>query len=135
MYLFTLFLAFAQALTPTYNDSLQSSSCTSQQWNIQQFSAFTAGPSGAPPSSPNIFNFDHISFYFNDPNFGARALCQRSIAKGAGVLGDGRSYPCDGPGMSFQYFGPSIQLKREGVQCDKYVARVSIPELKGTFIF
>lgn len=119
MYLFMLFLNFALALTFAHEESLQSSTCTSQQWNIQQFSAFTAGPSGAPSNSPNIFNFDHIFFYFNDPNLGARAQCQRSIAKGAGTLSDGRSYPCDGFGMSFQYFGASIQLKRVGVECDK----------------
>ena len=119
MYLFILFVAFALALPATYNDTSQSSGCTSHQWNIQDFSAFTAGPSGAPPNSPNIFNFDHISFCFSDPNFGVRAECQRSIAKGAGVLSDGRSYPCDGFGMSFQYFGASIQLKRVGVECEE----------------
>ena len=119
MYLLALFVASALAFPATYNEQRQSSTCTSQQWNIQQFSAFTAGPSGAPPNSPNIFNFDHISFYFNDPNFGARAQCQRSIAKGTGTLSDGRSYPCDGFGMSFQYFGASIQLKRVGVECGK----------------
>ena len=113
--LLPLTLALPTALDP----HLKRATCTTQEWNIQQFTAFTAGPSGAPPGSPDAFNFDHVAFFFDDPNFNARALCERSIAKGSGTLVDGNYYPCDGFGMSFQYLGSSIELKRTGVLCDK----------------
>ncbi|KAL8792300.1 MAG: hypothetical protein Q9195_005091 [Heterodermia aff. obscurata] len=121
MYLLALLalLPLALALPTALNPHLKRDTCTGQEWNIQQFTAFTAGPSGAPPGSPDIFNFDHIAFYFDDPNFDARASCERSIAKGSGTLADGNYYPCDGFGMIFQYLGSSIELKRTGVQCGK----------------
>ncbi|CAF9929614.1 MAG: hypothetical protein HETSPECPRED_007419 [Heterodermia speciosa] len=122
MYLLVLLAALlplALPLPTALNPHLKRDTCTAQEWNIQQFTAFTAGPSGAPPGSPDIFNFDHITFYFDDPNFNARALCERSIAKGSGTLADGNYYPCDGFAMSFQYLGSSIQLKRTGVKCGK----------------
>ena len=115
---FTLIPTIALA-RPIHNPSFKRDSCTAQEWNIQQFTAFTAGPSGAPPWAPNIFNFDHIAFYFDDPNSNARALCERSIAKGAGSLSDGNYYSCNGFEMSFQYLEVSIELKRMGVQCGK----------------
>lgn len=94
--------------------------CTAQDWNIQQFTTFTLPPGAtASPGAPSAFDFTHISFYFNDPNFNDTALCSRSIAPGAGTLGDGNLYPCDGYGMSFQYFEGSIQLQRTPVACGK----------------
>ena len=121
MYLLALLalLPLALSLPTALNPHLKRDTCTAQEWNIQQFTAFTAGPSGAPAGSPDIFNFDHIDFFFDDPNFNARAQCERSIAKGSGTLADGNHYPCGGFGMSFQYFGSSIELKRTGVECGK----------------
>lgn len=120
MYLLSFLFLLPLALSlPTLNPHLKRDTCNAEAWNIQQFAAFTAGPSGAPPGAPDIFNFDHITFYFDDPNFDARAQCDRSIAKGSGTLADGKSYPCGGFNMSFQYFGASIQSKRTGVTCGK----------------
>jgi len=96
----------------------QSQSCGAQEWNIQQFTTFTAG-STPTPGAPPIFAFDHISFYFDDPNFNTRALCERSIEPGTGQLADGNLYPCDGNNMFFSYEGASVNLKRTGVKCDK----------------
>jgi hypothetical protein len=102
------------------NTKRQVQSCIAQEWNLQQFETFTL-PLGATasPGAPSAFDFTHISFYFGDPNFNDRALCSRSIAPGDGTLDDGNFYPCAGFGMSFQYLGGSIELKRTGVDCGK----------------
>ena len=92
-------------------------SCTSQEWSIQQFETFTVGSD--PTSEPAPFDFTHISFYFDDPNFNTRALCSRSVAVGAGTLADGNSYPCDNGTMSFQFYGTSIELQQTNLNCGK----------------
>lgn len=62
--------------------------CISQEWNVRQFSTFTLPPGATPsPGAPPVFDFTHISFYFDDPNFNDMALCSRSITPEAGTLG------------------------------------------------
>lgn len=96
----------------------QSPSCGAQEWNIQQFTAFAAGPT-SPAGGPSIFGFDHISFYFDDPNFNnLRSQCERSIEPGTGQLADGKLYPC-GNDMYFKYFGSSVELREIGAKCNK----------------
>ncbi|KAG7005576.1 hypothetical protein G7Y79_00019g047560 [Physcia stellaris] len=96
MYLLSsLFLLPLTLSLPTLNPLVERDICITQTWNLQRFAAFTAGPSGADPGAPDpIFNYDHISFDFNDPNDGTRAQCRRSVGRGSGTLADGNSYPC-----------------------------------------
>ncbi|MCJ1454130.1 hypothetical protein MMC28_004480 [Mycoblastus sanguinarius] len=105
-------LAFA---VPHDNANAKRQSCTSQEWNIQQFETFTVGNDPTSESPP--FDFTHLSFYFDDPNFDTRASCGRSVAAGAGSLADGNSYPCDNGFMSFQYYGSSIELQQTNLDC------------------
>lgn len=119
-FLHILSLASLALAAPRSKINTKRQSCDAQEWNIQQFTTFTLNPgTKASQDSPPAFDFTHISFYFDDPNFNGRASCSRSVAAGAGALADGHSYPCDGFGMSFQYFGSSIELQRTGVICGK----------------
>lgn len=129
MYSLPLLALLPLALTLP-NTQRQNQSCTTQQWNIQQFEAFTAG-SSLSPGAPSIFSYDHVSFYFNDPNFGLRALCERSIEPGTGQLADDRLYPCDGSSMFFRYVGASITLQRTDVHCGKYAYHIQICKENG----
>lgn len=113
--LFCILLPLTLALP---NFKRQSQSCGAKERNIQQFTTFTAGSTPAP-GAPPIFAFDHISFYFDDPNFNTRTLCERSIEPGTGQLADANLYPCDGNNMSFSYEGASVNLERTGVKCNK----------------
>lgn len=113
--LFCILLPLTLALP---NLKRQSQSCSAQEWNIQQLTTFTVGSTPAP-GAPPIFAYDHISFYFDDPNFNTRTLCERSVEPGTGRLADDNLYPCDGNNMSFSYADASVTLKRTGVKCDK----------------
>ena len=116
-----LSLASAAVALPYTQDlkSKRETSCNSQQWNIQQYTAFTAG-SSSPAGGPAVFGFSHIFFKFADPNFGIQYGCSAEAEAGKGLDSlVGNSYPCDGGDMSFQYFGSSIELQRTGVECGK----------------
>ena len=110
------------------NIKRQSPSCGAQEWNIQQFTTFTVGSTPPPAGAPSIFNYDYISFYFDDPNFNLRSQCTRSIEPGTGQLADGQMYPCAN-NMYFSYFGSSITLTEEGAKCDKYVCPSQLLEV------
>ena len=113
-------VSFASALPYTQNliDKRQTS-CYSQEWNIQQYTAFTAGAT-SPAGGPAVFGFSHISFLFADPNFDIQYTCEAEANTGESLDSlIGNSYPCDGGNMSFQYFGSSINLQRTGVPCGK----------------
>ena len=107
------------------NIKRQSPACGAQQWNIQQFTTFTrsVGSPLPPAGTPSIFNYDYISFYFDDPNFNLRSQCERSVEPGTGQLADNNFYPC-GNNMFFSYAGSSITLTEHGAKCDKYSATV-----------
>ncbi len=94
-------------------------SCNSQEWNIQQYTAFTAGTT-SPTGGPPVFGYSHISFKFADPNFNIQYECSAEAETGQSLDSlVGNSYPCDGGNMSLQYFGSSIELQRTGVACGK----------------
>ena len=84
MYLLSSLFLLPLALSlPTLNPLVERDTCITSTWNMQGFAAFTAGPNGADPGSPSpIFNYDHISFTFNDENDGARARCGAECRKG-----------------------------------------------------
>jgi len=111
-------LSFLALLSLTFAAPLSNpSTCISQQWNIQQLEAFTAGDTSTIGS--------HLSFYFTDPNFDSdRALCERSMelgqstSSGKNSLVDFNWYYCSGS-MAFRYLGASIDLQETGVQCGK----------------
>lgn len=97
------------------------SSCLAQQWNIQQFEVFLAGNTSTTAS--------HLSFYFDDPNFGIRAECSRGMKLGAtpmngpGSFADFNWYPCAG-GATYRLEGLEkkegfVTIKRTGVECGK----------------
>ncbi|KAL6713969.1 hypothetical protein ACLMJK_008463 [Lecanora helva] len=105
------------ALPQTKDLNTKRDTCNSQEWNIQQYTAFTAG-STSPAGGPPAFSNSHISFKFADPNFNIQNECSVSANTGEGLDSlVGNTYPCDGGNMYFQYFGSSITLKRTGVPC------------------
>ena len=110
----------ASALPYTHDAEVKRQvSCYSQEWNIQQYTTFTAGPT-SPAGGPPVFGFSHISFLFADPNFDIQYSCGAEANTGQSLDSlTGNSYPCDGGNMSFQYFGSSINLQRSGVLCGK----------------
>ena len=121
---YLLTLASAAAAFPLTGNAVtenaitkRQSTCNSQEWNIQQYIAFTAG-STSPAGGPPAFGYSHISFLFTDPNFNIQYSCSASANKGQPLESlIGNSYPCDGGNMSFQYFGSTIELQRTGVKC------------------
>lgn len=93
-------------------------SCYSQAWNIQQYTAFTAGPT-SPAGGPSSFTDSHISFLFADPNFNIQYQCGAEAETGKSLesLQGFNNYYCAGGNMSFRYFGSTVDLQRTGVSC------------------
>ena len=109
--------SLALALPHAQFDKRQS--CNSQEWNIQGYAAFNAGPT-SPAGGPTAFGFSHITFKFADPNFGIQYDCSADANTGESLDSIiGNHNPCDGGNESFQYFGTSINLQRAGVECGK----------------
>ncbi len=109
-------LASLALALPRTNEKRQT--CDSQAWNIQQYSAFTAGPT-SPAGGPSAFTDSHISFLFADPNFDIQYQCgaEAETGKTLGSLEGFNNYYCGGGNMSFKYFGSTIELQRTGVPC------------------
>ena len=94
-------------------------SCNGQEWNIQQYTAFTTG-STSPAGGPAAFGYSHVDFKFADPNFDIQFECSAEANTGESLDSIvGQNFPCDGGNESFQYFGSSIDLQRTGVKCGK----------------
>lgn len=119
MYFLTLLPLISIVLAAPAPQSKRST-CITQQWNIQQFEAFTAGSTSK--------NGSHLSFYFTDPNFDPnKILCSRSMQLGASSQtgpnsrSDSNWYPCESTKLSvmYRYQGTSMDLKRTGVDCGK----------------
>lgn len=98
----------------------QGDSCISQEWNIQQYTEFTAG-STSPAGGPSAFTDSGINFLFADPNFDIQYSCSAEAETGQSLESIvGNVNFCDGGNMSFQYFGQgSIELQRTDVACGK----------------
>ena len=113
-----LALASVAAAIPFTEDAItkRQNTCYSQQWNIQQFTAFTAGPD-SPAGGPPAFGYSHVNFKFADPNFNIQYECGASTPGQSLDPLSGKTQYCGGGNMTFKYFGSSVELQRTGVDC------------------